>query len=210
MRQIAAPVAAIAARVAGTGCPYSFSPTLTIATAASTAWKNAGTDVAAPWCGTFSTAACSEIPASNSASCAGSSDSLAIRIVAAPNVARRMMPSLLVSDSVPLQQRSGRQDVQPEATHGDALTGPRVADQGSSSIATSRSAWIWEVSSHPAAAQARPGSGQHRRQPDDVIGMRMARHDDVEPLDPEGRQVRRDLLIVRAAVDQHVRPLRGC
>jgi hypothetical protein len=37
--------------------------------------------------------------------------------------------------------------------------------------------------------QADRDACQHVRQPDDVVGVRVARHHDVEPLDAEGRQL---------------------
>ena len=36
-----------------------------------------------------------------------------------------------------------------------------------------------------------------------MVGMRVARHDDVEPLDPQRRELGGDLILVGTAVDQH-------
>ena len=43
---------------------------------------------------------------------------------------------------------------------------------------------------------------EHRREPDDVVGVGVARDDQVQPLDPERRQLGRDLGGIGAAVDQ--------
>ena len=51
-------------------------------------------------------------------------------------------------------------------------------------------------------------SAQHGRQPDDVVGVGMRGHHDVQALDAQGREVRRDLLLVGPAVDEHVHAAR--
>ena len=64
-------------------------------------------EVAAPWCGTLSTSAVRSTPASSITCCAGSSGSVANSTESSPRTARTTIASLLVSDSVSCQQRSG-------------------------------------------------------------------------------------------------------
>jgi hypothetical protein len=52
-------------------------------------------------------------------------------------------------------------------------------------------------------------ASQHRRQTHDVVSVRVARHHQIQPLDAEGRELGRDLLLVGTAVDQHVGAARG-
>ena len=112
--------------------------------------------------------------------------------------------SLFASEFVPTQQRSGDKNVETKVAHGDGVAGARVpngdvlvGDRGvevgldRGRLGTAR----FEHEPHRDAAE-------HGRQPDDVVGVRVGRDHDVQALDAERRELRRDLLLVRAAVDQ--------
>ena len=125
---------------------------------------------------------------------------------------RITIASLLVSDSVPVQHRSGdstssRRSPEPEVS---PARGFRTSTS-SSAIARSRSACSGEGLVVAARLEQQPHrhAREHRRQPDDVVGVRMARDHDVEPLHPERRELGGDLVSLRSPVDEHRGTLRA-
>ena len=166
--------------------------------------KNASSDVAAPWCGTFRTSAARSTPASSRTCCAGSSGSVANRTESSP-IDRAEDDRVVVRVGLgPRPAAVGRQDLDPHVA--DGRTSPaRGCRTGtpSASTASPKRRRVRRVVGAPRLEQQRHREPrQDRRQAHDVVGVRMARDDDVEPLHAERRELRRDLGVVGTPVDE--------